>query len=98
MATLLQDNFDRANSATVVGSPQVGPAPTIDLGSMGISTNQLYASVTVGHVNWNLGTPDVELSATVNSISGTNAAGLVLGFTTTTAGYILAGVLTTGVT
>lgn len=98
MATLLSDNFDRANSTTVVGAPQVGPAPTIDLGAAGISSNQLYASTAVAHVNWDLGTPDVELSMVVNSISGGNAAGLVLGFSGTTADYYLVQALTTGLT
>jgi hypothetical protein len=62
MATLLQDNFDRADSTTVVGSPQTGPAPVVQAGVGGISGNRLYASTLPVTVTYDLGTPNVELS------------------------------------
>jgi hypothetical protein len=45
MAVTLDDAFTRANSATTVGSPTTGPAPVIQLGTLGITTNRLYTAV-----------------------------------------------------
>lgn len=74
MATLLSDNFDRANSTSVVGSPQIGPAPTVLSGTLGISSNALYASAVAGDgamVVWDLATPDVEFTFQRDSLLGT---------------------------
>jgi hypothetical protein len=62
MATLLQDNFDRADSSTVVGSPQVGPAPVVQGGVGGINSNKFYSSTLPVTITYDLGTPNVELS------------------------------------
>lgn len=70
MATLLQDDFTRADSASVVGSPAVGPAPSVLVGTLGISSNQLYASALTSFraaVAWDLGTVDVDVQLTVNA-------------------------------
>lgn len=41
-AILLQDNFDRANSTTSLGSPQVGGPYTVRSGTWGILDNKAY--------------------------------------------------------
>lgn len=90
MAILLQDNFDRANSATAIGSPQIGPAPTVLAGVGGISSNQLYAPTATMTVVWDLGTTDAELSFTYQS--GTAAGrswAIVLGGASTTDHYLV---------
>lgn len=84
MATLLSDNFDRANSATAVGSPQVGPAPTVPVGVGGISSNLLYGATSPANILWDLGTPNVELSAVFSSFSSTNAISFLLGYVNAT--------------
>lgn len=84
MAVLLQDNFDRANSTTVLGSPQVGPASSVVAGAMGISSNQAYAATAPGVAVYNLGTPDVELSCNCSVLTTANAAALVLGYVSVT--------------
>lgn len=88
MATLLQDNFDRANNTTVLGSPQVGPAPTIASGVMGISGNLAYVSTVTGIAVYNLGTTDVELGFDYSVITTTNSAAVVLGYTSLTDFYM----------
>lgn len=44
MATLLEDNFNRANSAVAIGSPQVGGPYTQVLGTWGINANRAYVA------------------------------------------------------
>lgn len=83
MATLLQDNFDRANNASVVGAPQIGPTPTVPLGTAGISGNLLYAATAPANVLWNLGTADVELSALFSLFTASQQAGIIIGYTST---------------
>jgi hypothetical protein len=77
MAVLLQDNFDRANSTSVVGAPQIGPTPTVLLGTAGINSNQLYASVQPMTMQWELGTANVELTVTVRDNHGSLILGVV---------------------
>lgn len=86
MATLLSDNFDRANSATAVGSPQVGPAPVAQSGTAGISSNQFYAVSSNPIITWDLGTPNVEMSFTGGTMnSGT--INIILGYASSTDFY-----------
>jgi hypothetical protein len=40
--TLIQDSFNRANSATVLGTPDVGGPYTVQTGTWGISGNEAY--------------------------------------------------------
>ena len=90
MATLLQDNFDRANSTTTVGAPQVGPTPTATAGTLGISGNQLYPVTFASSEAWlvyDLGTPNVEISFTRASQWQADA---ILGYTSTTDFYLFA--------
>jgi hypothetical protein len=84
MALLLQDDFTRANSTTVVGSPVVGPAPVTQSGVAGISSNALYASTAAGAITWDLGTPNVELSVLASTITAANYVMVMLGFVSTT--------------
>lgn len=84
MAILVQDNFDRANNASVVGAPQVGPAPVSQIGTWGINSNLLYCSATTssrGFVSWDAGTAEVEISAVVP----TNPTSVYLCFASTSA-------------
>lgn len=81
MSTLLSDNFNRANSSTLIGSPQVGPAPVVLGGVGGITSNTLYAATATLNAVWDLGTVNVEVSATA---TGTQS-GRTLGFTFGTA-------------
>jgi hypothetical protein len=97
MATLLQDNFDRVDNNSVLGSPQVGPAPTVAVGTMGISTNRAYASAVPGMVTWALGTADVELSVQCTVITSANALSIILGYASATDYYQIQA-LTTSVT
>jgi len=67
MATLVQDDFNRADSATVPGGPVTGSAPTVLVGTWGISSNQLYCatlSSTRGLIVWDPGTVDVDVEVT----------------------------------
>lgn len=84
MATLLSDDFTRANSTTVVGSPDIGPAPVTQAGVCGISANSFYASTASGMVTYDLLTPNVELSTLVSSVSATLSAMIVLGYASAT--------------
>jgi hypothetical protein len=87
LTILVQDNFDRANSSTVIGSPQIGVAPAVYSGVGGIAGNALYQTSGTLVVGWNLGTPNVELSATANLVSTTNGVALALGITSATDHY-----------
>lgn len=64
MAVLLQDDYNRANSTTVPGAPQVGPTPTALSGVWGITANALY-SPTVGILSYELGTVDVDYRSVI---------------------------------
>jgi hypothetical protein len=86
MATLLQDNFDRADSTTVVGAPQIGPTPTVPVGVAGISGNKLYASTIPANVIYDLGTPNVELSFVGSTITAAIAS-IFLGYASATDNY-----------
>ena len=75
MAIIVQDNFNRADSTSVLGSPQIGPAPTIVSGTWGISGNQAYTSAVGSNgsvVVWECGTPnvDITLKRTVTQTAG----------------------------
>lgn len=65
MATLLQDNFDRANSTTSPGSPQVGGPYTASTGTWGINSNQLYLATLAVGVLLAPGASDVDFYATL---------------------------------
>lgn len=79
--TVLSDNFNRANSSTV-GSPSVGPNPTIEDnfsgsgGSWGINGNALApgASLTENMIWWDVGSDTYTLQATITALAsgGTN--------------------------
>lgn len=70
MAVLLSDDFNRANTAVgAVGNPQIGPAPTYPVAGAWISSNQLASSTAGGSIVWDLGTPNVELSAQIATLS-----------------------------
>jgi hypothetical protein len=96
MATLLQDNFDRANNATTVGAPQIGPTPTVPTGTAGISSNQLYAATAPINVIWNLGTTDVEMSATFSGF-GSNGVSFLLGHAGSLIYWLVSVKTTTGI-
>lgn len=89
MATLLQDNFDRANSTTVIGSPQVGPAPTVLSGVGGITGNQLYAPTPTLLAVYDLATVNVELSAQAVGTSSTARMGFIFGVASATDHYLV---------
>lgn len=82
---LLQDNFNRADNTTVLGSPQVGPAPTVPAGSVaGIISNQMYSSTgTLLAAYYDLGVAEVELTVTYVT-SGSGGIGLIFGYTSAT--------------
>lgn len=88
MATLLSDNFDRANSTTVIGSPQIGPAPVVQSGVGGISSNQLYGPTSPMHATYDLGTPNVEISFLGSNLTA-NQASVILGYVSTTNFYLV---------
>lgn len=78
MAVLLQDSFDRANSATDPGSPEVGGPYTVGIGYWGISGNQLYTWNAVNlSVLFAPGAVDVDFSAQSMIISTNKDCGLV---------------------
>jgi hypothetical protein len=66
MATLLQDDFDRANNTTSPGSPLVGGPYTVSSGTWGINSNQLYLSNTTTPAHYMLapGAADVDFTYT----------------------------------
>ena len=82
---LLSDTFDRANSTTVLGSPQIGPAPVIQQGVFGISSNRAYAPTAPAIATYDLGTPNVAMSADI-SFGATTSRWLsfVFGYVSTT--------------
>lgn len=90
MSILVQDNFDRANSTTVIGSPQIGPAPTIIQGVGGISSNQMYASTTILHAYWECGATNVDISLdyTISLTSG-RGVGIVIAGASVTDHYLV---------
>ena len=89
MATLLSDNFDRANNATVIGAPQIGPSPVVQAGVGGISGNQLYPPTQPMVATYDLGTPNVEISFLASVINGP-ADCVVLGYASSTDHYYVA--------
>lgn len=97
MATLLSDNFDRANNASVVGAPQIGPTPTVPLGTAGIQTNLLYAAASPANVIWNLGTADVEISALFSLFTASNTVGILLGYVSSTSYWLVTVNTTSGI-
>lgn len=88
MATLLSDSFDRANSTSVIGSPQIGPAPVVQTGVGGITSNTLYPPTAPLNVTWDLGTPDVELSFLASNISS-SVASVLFGYVGATDYYLV---------
>lgn len=68
MATLVQDAFTRADSTTVPGSPTVGSAPTVRVGTWGINSNQMYTSASTADsvITWPTAA-DADLSVLVNN-------------------------------
>jgi hypothetical protein len=83
LTILLQDNFDRANSTTVVGAPQIGPSPVVQAGVGGISSNQLYPPTPALVVTYDLGTPNVEISFPATGIVSSSNS-VVLGYVNST--------------
>lgn len=79
MATLLSDNFNRADNASVIGAPQTGPSPVVQTGVGGISGNQMYAPTGPMVATYDLGTADVEISFLAVNINGIIAS-VVLGY------------------
>lgn len=71
---LLRDTFSRADSALTLGTPDLGPSPTVLSGTWGISSGRAYnASDLDGNlVVWDLATPNGTFEATVR---GTLASG-----------------------
>lgn len=49
MAVLLSDDFTRADSTTVPGSPTIGGPYTVVTGTWGINTNRLYTSASTAN-------------------------------------------------
>lgn len=80
MAVLLSDNFNRADTvAGAVGNPQIGPAPTYPTAGLRINSNQLTGTGG-GSIAWNVGTPNVEISAATTGLSvSTNFAQVRIG-------------------
>lgn len=70
MAVLLSDDFNRADTAAgAVGNPQIGPAPTYPSAGMRVLSNQLATTTSGGMIAWNLGTPNIEVSAAATGLS-----------------------------
>jgi hypothetical protein len=86
MATLLSDDFNRANSTSVIGAPQIGPSPVVQTGIGGINSNQLYGPTSVMVATYDLGTPNVEISFLASNVSGP-VDGAVLGYVSSTDYY-----------
>lgn len=83
MATLLSDDFNRANSTTVIGAPQIGPSPVVQTGVGGISVNQLYSPTPALVATYDLGTPNVEISFPATGIVSSSNS-IVLGYVNAT--------------
>lgn len=98
MATLLSDNFDRANSTTVIGAPQIGPSPVVQAGVGGIISNMLYAPTAPATFTWDLGTPNVELSFTTSANTTSAWLAIVLGYVSATSYYQATITPTVGIT
>ena len=80
---LVVDDYDRPNSATVVGDPQVGPSPTVTTGGTGgINGNSLYFPV--GRTNlytdvmYETGEADVVAEVTLGTVTALEFPGLAL--------------------
>lgn len=81
MATLLSDNFDRANNTTTVGPPQIGPSPTVHTGVGGISSNNLYTPTQPCVISYDLATVNVEMSFTYATTPVSAACSILLAVT-----------------
>lgn len=86
MATLLSDNFNRADSATVPGSPGTGGPYTVVTGTAGINGNRLYfPTVNTTNLGSHLTFPaaaDVDMQATIAVIGSTSVSfGLLFRYT-----------------
>lgn len=77
---IVWDDFDRANSASVVGAPPTGPTPAVITGVWGITGNELY-SPTLGVLVWECGTTEFDLSATYAHTDLLDTGGLFFGQT-----------------
>lgn len=76
--TLLQDNFDRANSTNVPGAPQIGGPYTARVGTWGINTNGLYTSVSTAKSTLTFpASVDVDFQAKATLVTGARV-GLVV--------------------
>lgn len=74
--TLLSDNFNRADSSTTVGAPQIGPTPVNLIGTSGLIGQKLYCPTLVsaeGVLSWDLGVSDYDYSVTLSSVISSNA-------------------------
>lgn len=77
--TLVSDNFDRADSATTVGNPQIGPTPTAVNGVWGILGNRLYradGTTTNQVVGWDVGVADCAVQIRLAVIDGNGGPGV----------------------
>lgn len=75
---LLLDDFDRPNSVSSVGDPQIGPTPVAQGGVAGIINNQLYFSTGSGStysVVWDMGTPNGVIEAPFTDLVAGNSTG-----------------------
>lgn len=90
MTTLVSDTFTRADSATTIGSPAVGPAPVVLGGVGGITGNLLYAPTAPLLVVWECGTTDVDVTVdAVGTLSNTRVLGIVIGGASLTDHYLV---------
>lgn len=80
MTIIVQDDFNRANSASVVGTPTIGPAAVTQAGTCGISSNTFYAPAINSIVTWECSTPTVAMEATFLGIGSTRTLALILGY------------------
>jgi hypothetical protein len=87
---LLEDNFNRANHATVIGAPQIGPSPVVQTGVGGITSNQLYGPTPPLNVTYDLGRPDVEISFLAALINTGLYDSVLLGYVSSTDYYTVA--------
>lgn len=72
MATLLTDDFNRANSTTSPGTPSAGGPYTVRAGTWGINSNQLYTSAsTAASLVTFPAAVDVDVSIKVATLGGT---------------------------
>lgn len=72
---LVSDNFNKSDSTSAVGAPQVGPSPTVQGGTWGISSNRAYCSALAsgdGVIAWDAGSADVTVQATLVTVTDVN--------------------------